>query len=211
MRPARTLAAAATLVLLTLTATAVEAQQLTGSASPTGISGFTSVLGRMGGPSGFALYGIAWDETQNKPCRLWLLVRNLRDGTNTRAAEPALDMCGRERFYLGSVAIPLGLGGNRRADFATSPRFFVRGIAVCANSGNHRLKGIRIYPARVQPDGGPIGTNGQMVEAKQPNCGNNEWRSPVFCPSGQVAFGLLLHTDRGSLTGLGLRCRAVEW
>ena len=188
------------------------AQQFTGDASPTQISGYRNVLGRMEGQAGFGLYGIAWDETQNKPCRLWLLTRSLTDGTDRRVADSVLNMCGRESFLLmGSIPIPLGLGGNRRADFATNPRYFVRGIQVCANSGNNRMKGIRIFPGRVRPNGGPIGTNGQRVEAKQPNCGNNEWRSPVFCPQGQIAFGLLLHTENGSVTGLGLRCREVTW
>ena len=49
------------------------------------------------------------------------------------------------------------------------------------------------------------------IEAKQPNCGSNEWRSPVYCPPGKVAVGLLVHTNNGSVTGLGLRCKPVEW
>ena len=89
---------------------------------------------------------------------------------------------------------------------------------MCTNSGNGRLKGVRIFGARV-PRNGTIEAQEAMREAKMGNCAANEWRNPVHCPDGQVAEGLLVYRQRRSgvaglqgetkITGLGLRCGEV--
>ncbi len=150
-----------------------------------------------GGPS--SLYGFAWYEDGNQPCRIGTYWRTLTQGTEVYT-NSAFDHCS-------------GSPGNRKAViFADNPRYFVRGIATCSSKvdkNEHRVKGVKIYAAKVwmtKPDVEAL-TTVQLDD--HANCGT--WNAAVFCPAGQVAVGLVIHREDRSMTGLGLRCRPVHF
>ena len=187
-------------------------------ATITGVSGYPGLTELVDATREFGVYGVAWAEQSDIPCSMSLLERRIDDGQNTAAR--TLDLCGRESGFrvLGLVWVPTG-GASRQADFAGAGRRFIRGIQVCANPGNKRMKGVRIFAARVALGDGTVTTVNAQKEAKMPNCAPDEWDDPVYCPAARVATGIVVHYvgRRGRImnkvTGLSLQCRTLrqEW
>lgn len=167
-----------------------------------------------------AIAGVRWRENVDVPCTVWALLRDLRDGTarvGSESGEEADSVCGLPdhvvSMFLGPVLAPLG--SDDAQAFISRNRRVVRGVQVCRNSGNGRVKGIRVYAARVTTSGDVSVVNGRQ-EDKKLGCGNNEWRQAVYCPPNKIAFGLRVHhepTARGrqdKITGLSLSCWGVR-
>ena len=155
-----------------------------------------------------AVRGLEWLESGDLPCRLQTLVRDLNDGTDTATG-----------WYWERC--PGGFWGNKKVvSFDDNPRYYVRGLAVCdsKNKGNDRIKGIKIYPAKVWKTKEQVDAIGTPVTATHSNCG--AWKPAVFCPSGAVAHGFIFHTELdtsvmggsgNSAIGIALKCAEVNW
>ncbi len=194
------------------------------SVTPTGRSGYDDrfdarilILGNRE-----ALYGLKWAESGDKPCHLILLSRNLQNGNETRPASYQFDICGGTAQPVRYVPPPnpsagpspplpgFAIGSESRTVEFTRPRFFVRGIRVCANAGNHRLKGIELHAGRVRKESWQVDPPNADESAQMFGCGGNEWRNRRFCPDGKVAVGVVVHYDTLFMTGLELLCGRVQ-
>jgi hypothetical protein len=96
----------------------------------------------------------------------------------------------------------------------------VRGISICDNgTDNHRLKGIRLYKAKIWKTKKQIDVIDGYVGASHPaNC--EVWKKAVYCPTGMIATSLILHTDTqgvwtgawsDAVQGISLICMKVTW
>jgi hypothetical protein len=105
---------------------------------------------------------------------------------------------------------PLPQSSSRTVSFTYDVRYFIRGIAVCNNNNsNHRLKGIRIYPAKVWVTQQRVDELTAKEEASHTNCAS--WSSAEYCPANQVASAIVVHHSDKEITGLALRCRRVDY
>ena len=178
--------------------------------SATSISGFSGgeITWLSMGAGEFGIDAISWWEVSDKPCALTVRSKSLSTGSAPGSSQ-RMNICGRG-FIL--PANPYINGAANDADakavvFDGNPRHYLRGIAACTNNdNNHRVKGIRIFPASVALDG-TVNALSSNESENRPNC--SIWRQAVFCPNGQIASGVeVRHTDE-EITGLGLRCRRV--
>lgn len=92
----------------------------------------------------------------------------------------------------------------------TNTDTFIRGVQVClSNSG--RLKGVRIYGAKLDRAKGTLSNTSGSQSFERPNC--NSWQVAHYCPAGKVATKLVIkhdnETPRASAVGLALECRKV--
>ena len=87
----------------------------------------------------------------------------------------------------------------------------VRAIQVCNNGQNdHRLKGVKIFGASVDVvDSGKIVPNGATLSFERTNC-KEPWKSLRECESAKVATGLVVEHTNDEITGLALRCSAIQ-
>lgn len=168
-------------------------------------SGETTWLAK--GPGEYGIDALSWHEVGDKPCAFTVRSKSLSAGSASGSSE-RMNICGAG-FSLPSNPIynPSANGDARTVVFDGNPRHYLRGIAVCTNNdNNHRVKGIRIYPASVGTDGTVTNLNSNE-SASRTNCAT--WHAPVYCPNGQIASGIAVkHTDN-EVTGIGLRCRRV--
>jgi hypothetical protein len=202
----RSLTIAASLALLGATAPAIASPSPTtdpGSATDTGTSGNTGKAAnvQIGSVMHWGLRAVTWWERNNRPCKLRLSARSLEDGQQSVTfTGNTLDICGGNP----------GASSMRNVNFDANPRYFVRGIAACTtdknDSANNRLKGIKIYPARVTRQGAVTPLN-SFEKVERNNC--KFWHPPVHCPAGHIAYGVRVHHNGDSFRGLGLRCRKV--
>ncbi len=135
-------------------------------------------------------------EKKDKPCELHVELRELYDA---QAYNPPIS---------GSLCTP---GSDHVVvSFSENPRYYLRGVAACTNdkkdTSKRRLKGIKIYPAKVKRDG--TVTNLSTNEGdEQAHC--KIWHPAVYCPGGFIASKVRAHYKDDYFTGLSLRCREV--
>lgn len=149
--------------------------------------------GGMGG-----LMGITWFEDRDQPCHLGTHLRTLTEGT--------------EVYTNGDFDHCAGNPGNRKeVGFWDNPRYFVRGIAVCSSkTGNEeRMKGIKLYAAKAWLTKPEVEELTTAVMEDHTNCGT--WDAAVFCPADHAATSLIIHRSDRSITGLGLKCRPIQY
>ena len=101
----------------------------------------------------------------------------------------------------------IGTSAFKGTGFSKNPELFIRGVKVCQNKKNNRIKGIKIYSAKVDA-AGKVTKGNPEDEFKRPNC--NDWKNGVFCPDNKVAVGAIGHYSDKGFVGLALRCQAVE-
>lgn len=213
-----------TLLVLMLPSTAGLAQSSPGYTAVSGDAGSNSFTlshfnrDRSGPVPMKALAGLRWEEKVDVPCTVTVILRDLDNGEAVLGTKPGHErdgVCGMTTTAAPFFARAIGeiLGNNERQVYLTRNRRFVRGIQVCQNSGNRRIKGVRIFPARVSLAREVTVVNGRQ-EAKMPGCGTDEWRNPVYCEDGQIAFELKVHfadiavnDKRHKITGFSLYCR----
>lgn len=185
-------------------ATAGHGQHTVNPVTTTSISGFNAsdLTWLAVGEGDFGIAGLSWDEDGDKPCRMWAQPRALDYAVP--GAGPQMDICGAAAvpFVVGSITKTVAFDGNAR--------YFVRGIAACTNGqSNHRLKGVRIYAAKVWANQNPVDGLSASDEEDRPNC--SQWHTAVYCPSGQIASAIVAHHSDKEITGLSLRCRRVAY
>lgn len=192
------------------TATIVTRPTLVDPVHVTSVSGFRDdeLTWVAFGPGTTGVQGVRVRENYDKPCALEISGKSLEQGSRDEGDEE-LNICTDGfQFPQGALSFLNGLSTSDKAVvFDGNPRHYLRGIAVCTNNNNnHRLKGIRIYPASVGTDA-TVNALGSYEEFRQTNC--SQWHTAVYCPSGQVASGLAVHHSDEEITGIALRCRRV--
>jgi hypothetical protein len=189
---------------LALTTRVAAAQELVDPVTTTAISGYGSneVTWLNAGMSGSGLYAVSWSEAADKPCFMVVARRSLsNNGQLTDGVSDILNGCG-------------GTSSTKTASFEQHERYFIRGLAVCTNNNdNHRLKGVRIYAAKVWLTKQDVQTLSVSEEASRTNCAT--WHAAVYCPAGTIAAAIVVHPTGASpnieITGLALRCKKVHY
>jgi len=149
---------------------------------------------------------IEWQEGNNRPCAVTLFGYHY----GLDAGEPPQGWPSVE-FDCRST----GLLGSSFKDVSTSLTTPVHAIQVCNNTrnSNWRLKGVRLFGAKINSDGTtePANLNDEEV---LPNC--NNWGRKRSCPANQVATGVVVLAsdaggdDKANITGMRLICREVR-
>ena len=170
------------------------------SASVSNVSGYTGKKGDVKAVSlDWGLKTVTWYEKADKPCKLTISARDLYDPDKLVAtSDYELDICG-------------GAASNKKlVSFTDSRRNFIRGVAVCTtdkkDSSDNRLKGIKIFAAKVTTDG-QVTELTTFEKNEHTNCA--KWRKAVYCPAGHVAHGIQIHHTDGYFRGLAVKCRKV--
>lgn len=175
--------------------TAFARAELEKGLTPTAISGFigSQVDNRGAASDEHALSLIFAGERYDRPCDLTISKGDLAG--NGDSLTTTWDNC-------ITTSAPKVVGWSNLS------RIKVRGIQVCTNNkSNHRMKGIRLYGAEVQEDGDLLYQTGYESFSRS-NC--KTWHAAVFCPYGQVATKLVIHSTDDEVNGLGLKCRRVR-
>lgn len=98
---------------------------------------------------------------------------------------------------------------------------YITAIQVCTTNENdvrkRKIKGARIWTARLEPGGVVNRTNYDPVEFDRPNC-NNHWREKQLCLGNRVVVGLRAYYNNDSpqfnnrfyITGLELQCAYIS-
>lgn len=192
---------------------------LTGTATPTEISGFAGTPFTLGVPEGTRGVNGLWStERGDKPCHIASMTEDINDSSDDSGA--LKDLCGKN---------PTSKEIKAQFDDTKFPkRTFMRALRVCMNNDNTRVKGFQIrgrtiddggkvsdLPPRYPDSAGAAGLSA-LVDLnapydQRPNC--NGWKKWVECSDGQIATALIAHFEAGSpprsLTGIALQCRAV--
>ena len=158
-----------------------------------------------GGERYQAIERIMFAERGDRPC--YIRVEKAHIVNNTRGNRREVDRCGRNGHTTQSRKyVPL---------LTTSHDTFITKVAVCNSKSNQRpfrLKGIKVWRSRIEPDGSLFPLPGHKEEPRAKCDGN--WRTPSECPLGQVATRIEVHLredgDQRSVSGLRLICRPVE-
>lgn len=152
--------------------------------------------------------GFSWWENRDKPCEFAIhrvSLNPVSSGTSslTDVKKPPAD---------NSKSICSGSAGDEKTvKFLDGTQRFVRGIAVCtsdkAKSSDERIKGLRIYAAKVN-DNGTVEKLDVNRDDHRTNC--KTWHAPVYCPSDYIVTALRLHQIHDYFTGIGIKCRQVN-
>ncbi len=155
--------------------------------------------------------GVEWHEAGDIPCHFDSHMRYVNNGYHVVTGK-YFNGCGPSNW------------GNKKSvmldsDSNLSPGIFVRGVSICDNDkDNHRLKGIRLYSAKVWDTRKQIDTLSGYVGDSHSAC--KAWKPAVYCASGTIATSMVLHVNRQNGTlgsssdavwGISLLCRKVEW
>lgn len=219
------------LLALTLVTTVSQAERYTTDVRLAGtpissdnISGFKGTTFELGIPDSesvdeYAIVGLTSEERKDHPCFVSVKTENLNDSSRKLDLQKAL--CdGKDRSKKIEASYP---------DSSYGKRSFVTGARVCMNNDNTRVKGLQIRGVTITDDG-RLSDLEQKVEGQssgglqrispqepqddRPNC-NNNWKRWSLCPaSNHIVTAVELHFEAGkeprSLTGIGLKCRAIE-
>jgi len=167
---------------------------LTGTLHKTNISGFLGNKREVIGSTSkyHAISSIVASENADKPC--WLRLYKGSLNTQDNFLSNWFDQCGPST-------------NMKLVGYGEYSSIKVRGVRVCTNNkDNHRLKGIRLYGAKVNKNGTLTIQTG-YDEFKRTNC--KAWHKPVYCPSNMVATKLIVEYSGDGINGLGLKCKAV--
>ncbi len=93
---------------------------------------------------------------------------------------------------------------------------YVEGIQICTNQRKNdkktRLKGVRLFGARVKSDG-TVQSGTSQTEFHRTNC--KVWRQKAMCPEGQLAYAATFYEGKkgvftNGIFGVELHCQAVR-
>ena len=94
---------------------------------------------------------------------------------------------------------------------------YVRAIQVCTKNTKHssknRLKGVRIWGAKIGKKGKVIDLKEPYLHFERPNCpAKNGWRNIASCGAGKVATGFKIHftSVQQGITGISLYCKKPQ-
>jgi len=193
---------------------------LTGTITPSEISGFAGTPFTLGMPEGTHGVNGLWSvERNDKPCYIASMTEDVNNSGNDSGA--IKNLCDKNAT---SSEIKAQFGETQSAK-----RTFVRALRVCLNNDNTRVKGFQIRGRRIDDNGNvsylPVrypdlsGSSGlsALVDLNAPSASRSHcdgWKKWAECPDGQIATALIAHFGAGSkprsLTGLALQCRAVS-
>lgn len=193
---------------------------LSGTVTPTGISGFAGTPFTLGIPDGArAVYGIWSVERNDKPCYVATMTEDVNDSKDDSGAIKRL--CGGDPTS-SEMKVQFG-------EIKFAGRTFVRALRVCMNNDNTRIKGLQIRGRKIDDNGNvsdlpvryPDASGSPGLSAlvdlnapsdERPNC--DGWKKWVECAAGQLATAVTAHFSAGSnprsLTGIALQCRSVS-
>jgi hypothetical protein len=179
---------------------------LSGSVAVTAVSGFVgSDVHTLGSQSSTqaAVYAILSSERNNDPCYVAIGTENVNNETSDSA--PLIDHCGDggpTSSILHADYLDTNAGGS-------DDHIFIKGVEVCMNADDDKVKGIRVVGTKLTSTGSLISMG--AITDDRTNC--DRWAGLVSCPVGQVATAVDAHFAAGAepkeLVGLALRCRAV--
>lgn len=190
-----------------------------GAPEDTDLSGEEGYIGIVKQPgNGAYLIGIESEERSDQPCGfrfLWYRDNDadVRQGYFTTTGGRCLRAVDWDETY----------GSNRHKN-ATIDLFLqptddqvqaVRSLQVCMNRHDNRIKGVRVWGARIDRNGRAVADDDIEGEFQRLNCHAWVWRRD--CPSGEVAVGIRVRygyahdtvsgtTHLGSATGMELIC-----
>ena len=152
--------------------------------------------------------GFSWWENQDKPCKFTVHRVSLNDVSPY--ANSLTDV--KKHPTDNSASICAGSPGDEKTvKFVDGTQRFVRGIAVCTSdknkSSDERIKGLRIYAAKVN-ENGTVESLDVNRDDSQTNC--KIWHAPVYCPRDYIVTALRLHQINDYFTGIGIKCRQVD-
>lgn len=158
--------------------------------------------------SSMGIHQLIMKESNDRPCNLKIFTKPLDDGEATAYS----NTYGYDERVV-STDICSGSDSKSLSVEFINPDMYIRGIEVCTTNksdpDNDRIKGLRIYPAKVTQDGLVTSAVGSK-EDTNPNC-NNNWKGAVYCPSGMIASGLRMYHNDDWYRGLSLICRQVTY
>ena len=151
--------------------------------------------------SGEFFNSIMWREVANRPCQIGVAPREM---VNLGAA------LAFEDFHCGT-----GDALSQTTQVSVAANTWVHAVQVCNNrrNSNYRLKGIRLWGARINDDG-TLTTDHNSDTESHSNC--SDWAPRRACPSNQLATGVVVLAneaggeDRSGITALRLICHTVE-
>lgn len=136
---------------------------------------------------------IAWQELSDRPCQFFVTGKN-PDVSPSEWTD--------NEGFCGGISRS---DSHKEVKWPDNPRYFVRGISVCTNGkSNHRMKGLKIYAAKLPAGSDAVDNLTVTDKAERTNC--KDWHGPVYCPSGMVAFGMELRVKDDAVVGIALRC-----
>jgi hypothetical protein len=153
----------------------------------------------------YAVERLQFGEKGDKGCFLKVESGNINDPSASRKTAQ-LDLCdGNGPTDRSLEYVPL---------LTTSHDTFIYGIGACTSKTENfkRLKGVRVYRAKIHPDGRWDKITDEDQSFDRPNC--ESWKTPVFCPDGWFANEVVVSFQQNGnddiFTGLNLRCKKME-
>jgi hypothetical protein len=125
------------------------------------------------------------------------------DACGLAARTRHMNLLGSQRHEV--IAGDCKVSGVKTAEL-TNTDTFARGIQVCL-SATDRVKGIRLYGARLDRATGKLTNTTGYQEFTRPNC--KTWKTATYCPVGMVATRLGGPIVHHNFTGISLYCREV--
>ena len=203
MRLAKTLAATllSTLTLASATAVASSLFILDERTTTTQASGSTGDLvnnrvGPDGGLNYQALYEISMWEDGDHPCKIQVKSRHLNTYEGKSATENECTSAN---------------DGTKKTISFTDSDTYIRGVQVCLNNSNDKIKGLKLYGTKLNRSTGRLENLSGSKSWERPNC-NGNWKTVRYCDAGMVAVAVEAERDiyYKDFKGLRLQCKAVE-
>lgn len=149
--------------------------------------------------SSSAMYELTISERQNDPCFVKIKRRNINtyrneNFTNKKTGE--------------NISCSEKKSSSKTIGFSDKDSFVV-GIEACTDKFNDQIKGVRLYGATLNREKNKL-VKKKRKEFSRPLCTKKRWRTPVFCPAGQVATKLRVSTKYRGGTALGLFCQKIQ-
>ena len=196
---AKIIAGLLTLGLSTTALAATTKYILSSSATNSQISGSGGDYVLEVGPDGEyqGLYAFALEESGDRPCRVVTRSRHL----NTSS----------EQYQNGEIAASCTNPGSQKEVAFTNRDTYIRGVQVCwaDNMVLKRVKGVRIYGAKLNKSTGALVNTSGYKEFSRTNC--DTWKPAKFCGAGKVATGVNMQYHLNyAFDGISLECRSVN-
>ncbi len=196
------LAMAAALIFTTAAVGSADAQEKRlkhgGHYYTSAVSGYTGKVIPYRLPTWWGLTGINYKEVSDQACLFSVVVRSLQNVSGTNVAQDELG-------YMGCGSVE---GYGRKKTVKLGGNYFIHGLSVCTNktreTRKRRVKGIRIWGARVGSSPISVRPTSTMASSQRPGC--KIWQKKVTCGRGRIASGLDFHIGDRGVSGLALRC-----
>ncbi len=185
-------------------------------------------------PQDRAIIGLAVYERRDRPIEIRLTASNLcHYGTPTRAlgaqnllyhgptcdyrepqtgSNPETEHRLRTNGENGNRRLSVFVGGpfsvrqGDRFEVNRYPQYYITGIQVCTNLTNRRIKGLRVWRARLEDSG--VERVSQYVQDRSTNCVN--WHDRQDCVGNRIMVGLRAHYSDEAFHGIEMRCARVD-